>query len=86
MILEQLPIANRVLGTDHRITISLQRNVVIGLLEDDNSTREDALQAERMANDTLSRLRRVYGAQHPDTITMEAWSRRVHKKLEQFEP
>ena len=86
MLREQLPIATRVLGKDHDVTLSLQRNVVIGLLRDEKSTRQETLQAEKLAKDMLVRLRRVYGAQHPLTRNMEAWLIQVNNKLATYDP
>ena len=86
MILEQLPIANRVLGKDHQMTLAFQRNIVIGLLRDEKSTREDALQAEKIVKDMLVRLRRVYGPTHPDTRLMEEhWLCQAQEKLATYD-
>ena len=84
MLLEQLPIANRVLGEDHEVTLSMQRNVVINLLNDPESTKDDASQAERTARSALTVVRRVFGAKHPQTRVMESWLRHAQNKLETF--
>jgi hypothetical protein len=75
-----MPVARRVLGTEHHLTFSLREDLCRATLDGDSSANEkrDAL---KMLEDTLGVMRRVLGPQHPDTQRVQ---RNLHSYREQF--
>ena len=60
------PVAQRVLGNDHELTLSIRENLCLATL-DGESPAEEKRDALKMFEDTLGVMRRVLGPQHPDT-------------------
>ena len=74
-----MPVARRVLGTEHEITLSLREDLSRAILDGD-STANEKRQALRTLEDTVAVMRRVLGPAHPDTWhaqrKLEAYHRR----------
>ena len=60
-----MPVAQRVLGKLHEITIKMLWAYVETLYEDDNATLDDLRKAVNTLEDAARDARRVYGSAHP---------------------
>lgn len=72
-----IPVAHRIHGTDHTRTLSLREDFARATLYG-GSSPEEKREALRMLEDTLGVIRRVLGAQHPET-------RRVQHELDRHQ-
>ena len=61
------PVARRVLGTEHELSLSLREDLSRATLEGE-SPAEDKREALRMLEDVAGVMRRVMGPAHPDTV------------------
>ena len=61
-----MPVARRVLGTEHAITLSLREDLSRATLHGESSA-EEKREALQMLEDTVAGMRRVLGPAHPDT-------------------
>ena len=68
---EQLPIARRALGPDHIHSVRLAANLSSNILTNPKCSRDEALEAQALIEDTLERKRRVFGRAHPTTQKSE---------------
>ena len=68
------PVAQRVLGNDHDVTLSIREDLCRATL-DGESSAEEKREALRMLEDVAAVMRRVLGPAHPDTL-------HAQKKLE----
>ena len=64
---EAAPLARRVFGADHNVTMSLRENIATAVLRADSSSPEETREAFRMYEDVIKDMTRVLGASHPDT-------------------
>ena len=60
------PVAQRVLGAEHDLTLSLREDLSRAILDGDSSA-EEKREALQMLEDTVAGMRRVLGPAHPDT-------------------
>ena len=67
-----IPVARRVLGNEHDLTLSLCEDLSRATLLDGESSAEKKREALRTLEDTLGIMRRVLGPQHPDTQRAQA--------------
>ena len=70
------PVARRVLGTEHELTLSLREDLSRATLHGEFSA-EEKREALQMLKDTAAVMRRVFGPAHPDTL-------RVQRQLEGY--
>ena len=61
------PVARRILGTEHELSLSLREDLSRATL-DGESSAEEKRQALRMLEDVAGVMRRVLGPAHPDTL------------------
>jgi tetratricopeptide (TPR) repeat protein len=61
------PVARRVLGKDHELTLSLREDLCHAMLDED-SAADEKREALEMLKDTAGAMRRVLGPDHPDTV------------------
>ena len=66
VLLKVLPVAQRALGTEHDLTLSLREDLCRATLYGESSTNEKR-KALQMLEDTVAVMRRVLGTAHPDT-------------------
>ena len=64
------PVARRVLGTEHELTLSLREDLCRAIL-DGEPTANEKREALEMLKDTAGAMRRVLGPDHPDTLHAE---------------
>ena len=62
-----VPVAQRVLGTEHKLTLSLREDLSRATL-DGESSAEEKREALRMLEEVAGVMRRVMGPAHPDTV------------------
>ena len=67
MMRKTTPVARRVLGAEHTLTLSLSEDLFCATLAGDSSA-EEKREALQMLEDTLGVMRRVFGTAHPDTL------------------
>ena len=60
--------AQRVLGAEHDLTLSLREDLSRAILLDGDSSAEEKREALQMLEDTVAVMRRVLGPAHPDTL------------------
>ena len=63
-----IPVARRVLGEGHELTISMRQNFATVLFRDDGATLDDLREAVTMYEETERIARRVFGGAHPLTV------------------
>ena len=62
------PVAQRVCGAEHDLTLSLREDLSRAILHGESSAEEEKRQALRMLEDVAGVMRRVLGPAHPDTL------------------
>ena len=67
-----MPVARRVLGEGHVITLRMALNYARGRYEDDGATRDDLREAVTTLEDAVRIARRVMGGAHPLTGWIES--------------
>ena len=67
LLCKVIPVARRVLGNEHELTLSLCEDLSRATLLDVESSAEEKRKALQTLEDTLGVMRRVLGPQHPDT-------------------
>ena len=63
---KRIPVARRVLGPEHDLTMSMREDLCRATLDGDSAANEKR-EALRTLQDTVGLMRRVLGAQHPET-------------------
>ena len=66
-----LPIARRVLGMDHGLTLSMRNIYAMALWRDPSATLDDLREAVTMLEEAERTARRVFGGAHPSTTGLE---------------
>ena len=70
------PVAQRVCGAEHDLTLSLREDLSRAIL-DGESSAEEKREALQMLEDTVAVMRRVFGPAHPETL-------RAQRQLEHY--
>ena len=65
------PVARRVLGESHELTLKLRRNYALALYKGDGATLDDLSKAVTTLEDLEQTARRVLGGAHPTTEGIE---------------
>ena len=71
VIRKGMPVARRVLGDDHRITLAMRSSYASALFENPGATTDDLREAVTTLEDTEPTARRVLGGAHPDVVRIE---------------
>ena len=71
LLLRTLPVARRVLGNCHEITLQMRQNYAAVLYNDPGATLDDLREAVTTLEDLARIARRVLGSDHPTVSTME---------------
>ena len=71
LLLKVLPVAQRVLGESHDLTIRMRRTHAAALYEDDGATLDDLCEAVHMLEDSERTARCVIGGAHPVVVWIE---------------
>merc|ERR1712032_241731 len=67
LLRKTMPVAQRVLGNDHDVTLSIREDLCHATLNG-GSSAEEKREALQMLEDTVAVIRRVMGPAHPDTL------------------
>ena len=67
-----IPVAQRVLGEAHEITLGMRQNYAMALYKDDVATLDDLRDAATRLEEIERTARRVLGGAHPLTMTIES--------------
>ena len=65
-----MPVARRVLGKSHNITLTMHLNYALALYKDASATLDDLREAVATLEDTERIARRVFGGEHPLTSAL----------------
>jgi hypothetical protein len=79
-----LPLARRALGADHDVCLRLAHSYAYAAMNCAAVSREELIFAEKLVEDTVRRLRRVFGISHPSTARAEADLARIRRLLAQL--
>ena len=75
-----MPVARRVLGAEHALTLSMREDLSCATLDGDSSSKEKR-KALQMLEDTVAALRRLFGLLHPETQRaqglLEKWRKNI---------
>ena len=66
-----MPVARRVLGESHELTLTMRWNYARALYQDDDATLGDLCEAVTTLEETEQTARRVLGGAHPLTMDIE---------------
>ena len=82
---KRIPVARRVLGPEHDLTMSMREDLCRATLDGDSAANEKR-EALRTLEDTVGLMRRVLGAQHPETqraqVTLDSYRRKLDEDLD----
>ena len=76
-----VPVARRVLGEGHELTLTMRSLYVQTLCRDPNATLDDLREALTTLEDTAPTARRVLGGAHPLTVDVESNLREARAAL-----
>ena len=79
LLRKTMPVARRVLGNEHAITLSLREDLACATLGGESSV-EEKREALQMLEDTVAVMRRVLGPAHPDTVHAQGWLKKVYRQ------
>ena len=78
---KRIPLARRVLGASHEITIRMSRSYARALYNDSDATLDDLREAVTNLEEIAPTARRVLGGAHPEVSHMEASLKNARAKL-----
>ena len=78
---KNLPVARRVLGKCHKLTLKMRCNYAMALFKDNGATLKDLRARVITLSDTARIARRVLGGAHPNTRAIEAALRTAREAL-----
>ena len=76
-----MPVARRVLGEGHRVTLKTRWTYASSLCEDPDATLDDLNEAVTTLEDVERTARRVLGGTHPLTGNIDGYLGQVHEIL-----
>ena len=85
LLRKTMPVARRVLGECHDITIKMRVNFARALYKDDAATLDDLREAVETCEETGRIARRVFGSTHPAAVTIFANLRNAQAALRAHE-
>ena len=71
LLRKTLPVARRILGEAHEITLWMRWNYAEALYKDPDATLDDLREAVSMLSETAPTAQRVLGRSHPDAVSIE---------------
>ena len=81
LLRKEIPVARRVFGEDHEITLSMRWHSARALYEDDSATLGDVREAVTTLEETRRIARRVFGSTHPHLHFIERYLRNARAAL-----
>jgi hypothetical protein len=82
LLRKTIPVARRVLGGNHELTLRMRWNYAKALYRDDRATLDDLREAVATLEDTERTARRVLGSAHPITSLIESGLQNTRAALE----
>ena len=76
-----MPVARRVLGESHDLTLRMRWSYAAALYKDDGATLDDLRESVTTLEETERTMRRVLGGAHPLTTGIEAYLRKARAVL-----
>ena len=76
-----IPVARRVLGENHEMTLRMRWQYVISLHDDDRATLADHREAVETLDSVAKSWKRVFGESHPETQKVQSALATARKKL-----
>ena len=71
LMCKTMPVARRVLGDNHEVTLRVKLTYALALYNDTGATLDDLREAVTTLEETARTARRVLGATHPITVKIE---------------
>ena len=81
LLRKEIPVARRVLGESHEITLRMRWHSARALYEDDSATLGDVREAVTTLEETRRIARRVFGSTHPHLHFIERYLRNARAAL-----
>ena len=81
MLRKIIPVARRVFGDSHELTLRMRTNYARSLYKDDGATLDDLREAVTTLEDVERTARRVFGGAHPLTVKIERDLQKVRAAL-----
>ena len=81
LLRKTIPVARRVLGESHELTLTMWRVYARALYMDPAATLDDLREAVTTIEDTERTARRVLGGAHPDAVGIETSMQNARAKL-----
>ena len=81
LLRKTIPVARRVLGEAHEITLGMRQNYAMSLYQDPASTLDDLREAVTTLEETERTRRRVFGGAHPLTTGIDVPLRKARARL-----
>ena len=81
LLRKTMPVARRVLGEDHELTLMMRKTYAGALCKDNRATFDDLREAATTLEDPERIARRVLGGAHPTTTGIETALRQVRAAL-----
>jgi tetratricopeptide (TPR) repeat protein len=81
LLRKSIPVARRVLGESHQLTLTMRRNYARSLYEDEGATLDDLRESVATFEETARIARRVLGGTHPTTTGIVASLRKAQATL-----
>ena len=76
-----LPVARRVLGESHEMTLGMRTNYAMAFCADPAATLDDLREALTILEETARTARRVFGGAHPSTRNIEGGLRQARARF-----
>ena len=81
LMCKTMPVARRVLGDNHEVTLRVKLTYALALYNDTGATLDDLREAVTTLEETAPRAQRVLGGAHPDTVGIEDSLRKARAVL-----
>ena len=78
---KMMPVARRVIGENHQLTLMMRWAYARALCEDNSATLDDLRGSVTTLEETERMARRVLGGAHPDTVAIENSLRNAREAL-----
>ena len=81
LLCKEIPVAHRVLGEGHQVTLKMRKMYAMALYDNDASTLDDLREAVTTLEELAPTARRVLGGAHPITESVEVELRKAQAAL-----
>ena len=81
LMCKTMPVARRVLGDNHEVTLRVKLTYALALYNDTGATLDDLREAVTTLEETARTARRVFGGAHPSTRNIEGGLRQARARF-----